>query len=108
MNLATQYLKSVGETVNDWDGICGELARTIATKKNDSLIYVEGDTGWSYHMAMMRNGKVHDAWCDAGALPLHDWLVEMFGRHAWIDLTIDGDDVWSGHVRDFTLEAIAA
>jgi hypothetical protein len=101
MNLATQYLQSQGETVENWDGICGELASAIATRGDDHIVYVEGDIGWRYHMVMMRDGVVHDAWCDAGALHLRDWMVEMFGEQAWVELTIDAVDVFAGHVRDF-------
>lgn len=103
MNLATAYLQSVGETVDDWDGVCGELASTIATKDGDSIVYIEGDIGWKYHMVMMREGVVHDAWCEAGALPLRNYLIEMFGELAWVEVTINGDDVFAGNVRDFLL-----
>lgn len=102
-NLATAYLQNHCETIDDWEGICGELASAIATKESDAIVYVEGDIGWRYHMVMMRDGVVHDAWCEA-ALPLRDWMIEMFGEQAWIELTINGDDVFAGHVRDFELE----
>lgn len=104
LNLATQYLARHGETLADYDGLCGELADQVATRKRDRIVYIEGDIGWKYHMVMMRNGIVHDAWCEAGPLPLRDWLVNMFGEHVWIELTIDAKDVFAGHVRDFQVD----
>lgn len=104
MNLATEYLKQQKETVHDWDGFCGELANEISDKDTDHIIYVEGDIGWKYHMVLFRDGLIHDAWCPGDARPLREWLAEMFGEHAWVELALDGVDFFAGHVRDFIFE----
>lgn len=101
MNVATEYLKANSETVADWDGICGELANVIAREPDDHILYVEGDIGWQYHMVMLRDGRVHDAWCKGDALPVRQWLGIMFGARAWVELTFDGEDFWQGHIQDF-------
>jgi hypothetical protein len=41
MNKAADYLASTGETVDDWDGMCGELAGKILSPR-DHIIYIEG------------------------------------------------------------------
>jgi hypothetical protein len=100
MNLATEYLAAKQETVADWDGVCGELANAIFSD-GDHIIYVEGDIRWTYHMALFRDGLVHDAWCEGDALPLREWLLKMFGGDAEVEVSLDGADIYSGHVRGF-------
>lgn len=111
MNLAIDYLERHSETVDDWDGICGELANAIlmerGDRKTDHLIYIEGDIGDWYHMAPLCEGLVHDAWCPGDGRPLRDWLIEMYGEHAWIELTLDAVDIFAGHARDFIFEPCA-
>lgn len=106
MNLATEYLRATNQTIDDYDGLCGELVNDLQKTGNgdDHIIYVEGDIGWRYHMALLRDGLVHDAWCDAGALPPREWLIEMFGERAWIEFTLDGEDLFEGNCRDFQLQ----
>lgn len=106
MNLAAAYLRRHNETVEDWDGICGELADVISNP-SDHIIYVEGDMGWKYHMAMVRKGLVHDAWCEGDALSLRQWLEEMFGINAWVVVAYDGEDIFAGLVRNFVFEKVA-
>lgn len=105
MNLATEYLKTHGETVDDWDGVCGELANAIC-EDGDHTLWVEGDIGWKFHMVLLRGGLVHDAWCEGDALPPREWLLKMFGEKAWVELSLDGDVVFEGHCREF--ERLAA
>lgn len=103
-NLALEYLAHHGETLEDYDGVCGELAGAMM-QPGDRLLYVEGDIGWRYHMALLRDGLVHDGWCEAGALTLRKWLVKMFGQHAYVEVSIDGGDpIYAGACRRFPLE----
>src|SRR5215831_16352938 len=100
-NLAARYLRTHHETVADWEGCCGELANQLLGP-DDHMLYVECDTApWRYHMAMLRDGLVHDAWCKGPALTIHAWLVKMFGGEAEVDLAIDGETVFVGAARDY-------
>lgn len=47
MNLASQYLREHNETIEDWDGLCGELANEIC-RSGDHILYVEGDIYGNY------------------------------------------------------------
>lgn len=100
MNLATEYLLAHNETVADYDGICGELANAIMRHEDHSL-YVEGDIPWRYHMVCLRDGLVSDAWCEGDALPPREWLVKMFGTGAFVEVSLDGDTIFSGECQDF-------
>jgi hypothetical protein len=107
-NVAAKYLREHGETVDDWEGICGELANEISTPEDD-IIYVEGDIPWRYHMVLFRDGLIHDAWCDGDALPPREWLVEMFGSDTHVEVSLNGETIFEGECQDFeTGEAIAA
>lgn len=92
MNLARKYLQDNNQSLEDYDGWCGELANHIIGH-DDSIIWVEGPAiQWKYHMVAMIDGLVHDAWCDGDALPLQDWLTRMFGD-AWVEVSMNGDTV---------------
>jgi hypothetical protein len=104
-NLARQYLSDHNETFADYEGICGELANAVQQSiLNSHLIYVGGvgvfhTTAWTYHMAVMVNGIVHDAWRN-NPLPLKRWLLK-FDCEWPIELTIDGEDVFEGTASEF-------
>lgn len=104
-NLATEFLKTHGETTADWDGDCGGLADKLIGP-DDSILYVEGDEiRWRYHMVPLIKGLVHDAWCDGPALPVPEWLSKMFGD-AQITLALNGDDIYSGPANQFNLPKV--
>lgn len=104
MNVATHYLKTFGETTDDYVGCCGELANVLC-QKDDHILYVEGDAvfvyGWRYHMALLRDGLVHDAWCEGDALPVKEWLIKMFGPDLGVEVSLDGDTIFTGRCKDF-------
>lgn len=99
-NLAIQYLQSHSQTVDDWEGFCGELANAIMRDEDHSL-WVEGDIPWKYHMVCLRDGLVHDAWCEGDALSPREWLIKMFGLDAEVDVALDGETIFVGSCRDF-------
>lgn len=103
-NLAAKYLHEHGETVADWDGVCGELADAIIGP-DDDIIYVEGEIGWRYHMVPLIGGLIHDAWCDGDALPLAGWLAKMFGD-SWVTVAQNGDDFYEGPASEFKDENV--
>lgn len=107
MNLATRYLLEHNETVTDYDGVCGELADAIM-QEGDHSLYVEGDgpwiLGWVYHMVLLRDGLVHDAWCEGEALTPRDWLIKMFGAKTFVEVSLDGDTIFDGKCKDFPEE----
>lgn len=98
-NLAAKYLADHGETVADWDGICGELASAVM-RPGDSLLYVEGDIAWRFHIAPLMDGLVHDAWCEGDALPPREWLTKMFGD-AEVEVSLNGDTIYAGPASEF-------
>ena len=98
-NLAQKFLRDRGETIEDWDGVCGELADAIIGP-NDDIIYVEGEIPWRYHMVPLIGGLIHDAWCEGDALPLTDWLAKMFGD-SWVEVSRNGDLFFEGHANEF-------
>lgn len=111
-NLARQYLEDTGQTLRDFPGLCGELANELhKVTPNSQIVSVSGigvfdTTAWTYHTVVMVDGVIHDAWRKR-PMPLTEWL-EKFDCEWPIDISIDGVEVWSGHVRDFSLERIAA
>lgn len=102
LNLATEYLLANNETVADWDGICGELAIAIE-QDGDDFLFVEGDIPWKYHMVLLRDGLVHDAWCEGDALAPREWLLKMFGPSAFVEVSLNGDTIFVGPCRDFSM-----
>lgn len=100
MNLASQYLETHGQTIEDWDGVCGELANEIS-QDGDDILYVEGEIPWRYHMVLLRDGLVHDAWCEGDALPITEWLVTMFGSTSEVEVSLNGDTIFNGQCMDF-------
>lgn len=99
-NLARAYLEKAGETIEDWDGICGELADKVMGA-GDDVLYVEGEIGWRYHMVPLIDGFVHDAWCPGDAIPPKAWLAKMFGDSS-VEVSLNGDTVYTGLVSNFT------
>lgn len=102
-DLAAAYLRAQQETTEDWDGCCGSFADELLREADrGDLLYIEGDIPWTYHMAALIDGFVHDPWCEAGPVPLFDWLVITSGG-GHVDLTINGEDVYSGSSTRFCL-----
>jgi hypothetical protein len=98
-NLAHEFLRGRGETVGDWDGVCGELANELVGPE-DSIIWVGGDIQWRYHMVPLIGGLIHDAWCEGDALPLAEWLAKMFGDSC-VTVAQNGDDFYEGPADEF-------
>lgn len=110
MNLATEYLRANNETLADYDGICGELANVLQkVTPNSKIVSVSGvgvfdTTAWTYHTVVMVDGVVHDAW-RKDALPLKRWL-RKFDCEWPVEISIDGEEVFEGLCKDFSLAEI--
>lgn len=108
-NLALYVLETQGETIEDYDGWCGDVAELVLKRYEGDMIYVDGPAlnqyAWWYHMVPLIDGKIHDAWFaewqSPEPLPLTDWLVQMFGTEDEINVTIEGEDVYSGLPQNF-------
>lgn len=106
-NLAREYLRSTGQTLRDFPGLCGELANEFQkATPNSQLVSVSGigvfdTTAWTYHTVVMIDGIVHDAW-RRRALPLKEWL-EKFDCEWPIEISIDGVEVFEGLASEFIL-----
>ena len=114
VNLATHLLASMGEDINDYDGLCADVTDMTLRAYDGHYIYVDGDAlnqyDWWYHAVPMVNGMIHDAWLDAWhQIPepqtLQDWLVKMFGTEDEISVTIDAEDVYTGLPQNFDFPA---
>ena len=99
VHLAREFLRKRAETVDDWEGVCGELANEVITEK-DSIIHVDGCVRWRYHMVPYIDGLVHDAWCPGPPLPVKEWLRAMFPGEC-VEVLLNGDVVYYGMVEDF-------
>ena len=105
MNLAHEYLKSSGQTLRDFPGLCGELASELAkVTPNSQIVGVSGiglfhTTAWNCHIVVMVDGVVHDAWRKR-ALPLKEWL-EKFDCEWPIEISIDGVEVFEGLASEY-------
>lgn len=100
-NLAAAFLVSRGETVEDWDGVCGELADAVISP-NDHIVHVEPACLWRFHMVPLIGGLVHDAWCAGPAIPINEWLIRLCGCDD-VTVAIDGVDIYSGPANEFSL-----
>jgi len=98
---ARQYLKRTNQSLDDYDGICGELANEVMGP-NDHIVYVEPACLWRYHMVPFINGLIHDAWCDGPPIPIKEWLIKLCG-HDDVTVTIDGEDIYTGPASSFKL-----
>jgi hypothetical protein len=74
-NIATAFLDSKNAKLAEYEGFCGELVNDILNTLPDqaaSILYLEGTDGetllsvtgceWKYHMVLVVDGMVHDAW----------------------------------------------
>lgn len=93
-NLATEYLRQNGQTIDDWDGICGELANEVMGP-NDHILHVEPACLWQYHMVPLIDGLVHDAWCEGPAIPVKEWLIRLCGCDV-VTVALNGMDIYHG------------
>jgi hypothetical protein len=96
---ARQHLQDNGQTLDDWEGICGELANAVIGP-NDHIVHVEPACLWKYHMVPIIDDLVHDAWCDGPPIPIKEWLIRLCDRDV-VTVAIDGVDIYSGPAGDF-------
>lgn len=99
MHRAKEYLRTHGQTVDDWDGVCGELANEVIGP-DDGIIYVEPACLWKYHMVPLIDGLVHDAWCDGPPIPVKEWLIRLCGNDD-VTVSLNGDDIYKGPASRF-------
>ncbi len=104
-NLAKEYLKSSGQTLRDFPGLCGELANELLkVTPNGQIVSVSGigvfdTTAWTYHTVVMVDGVVHDAWRKR-PLPLKEWL-KTFDCEWPIEISVDGVEVFKGLASEY-------
>ena len=104
-NLAKAHLIQHGQTVDDWEGVCGELANAVIGP-DDDIIHVKflDPDWWDWHMVPLIGGLVHDAWCPSDEpLPVKDWLHLMFPGQA-VEVSLNGDTVYTGDASEFDLD----
>lgn len=93
-NMAVAFLEKEGETIHDYDGMCGELVDGMMHWLGEdqvSILYIKPrdesgiiDHGsasldpWSYHMVAVVDGHVHDAWFPDLVLPPDEYVGEAF------------------------------
>lgn len=110
-NRAKAYLRERGQTVADFEGVCGELA-DVVIGPGDDVLYVEGfgawAWGWRFHQVPLIGGLVHDAWCEGEhARTIPDWLATMFAS-CEIELSINGDTIYQGPADAFKEDTFTA
>lgn len=92
-NLALEFLEESGESLLDYEGLCGELVDAIIHwfgQKRVHILYIkpkgELDSidngidrwGWSYHMVAVIDGIVHDPWFPSLILPPQEYVLSAF------------------------------
>ena len=83
-NLAIEFLEEVGESLSDYEGMCGELVDALIHRLGEErvkILYIKPQNeldaiengidswGWKYHMVAVIDGMVHDAWFPNFVLP---------------------------------------
>ena len=94
-NLAVEFLEKEFEQVEDYDGICGELTDGIIHwlgEDHVSILHLEERFGgllllsdgmaWTFHMAPIIDGNVHDAWHPHLVLPPDEYVARAFPGQA--------------------------
>lgn len=88
-NLAVAYLEHKDETLDEYDGICGELVDGMMHWLGEGkirILYLKGeglmcrDLEWSYHMVAVIDGLVHDAWFPNLLLPPSEYVRTAFPK----------------------------
>lgn len=88
-NIAVRVLRSIKMTLDQFDGLCGELADEVLHEYPDAqLLYIEGRRSlyiesvagyvWGYHMVPVIDGVVHDAWHPEAVLPVDEYIKRVF------------------------------
>ncbi len=98
-------LAASDETVEDYEGCCGELCDAVMHRvPGAEILYVHLDTHpeWRYHMVPIVNGLVHCAWFPGYILPPSEYVLVAFFGHCnkW---SITGEDL---KIRDFYLSLL--
>lgn len=89
-NVATAFLLSQNAQLEDYEGYCGELVNDILNSLNGvsnvSILHLEGVnkenlqsiTGyeWNYHMVLVIDGMIHDAW-HPDVVPVGQYLLNF-------------------------------
>ena len=108
-NLTVELLAEMGETIDEYDGLCGELADILISKLGEdvvSILYIDGkecdlrcgDHSWSYHMVPIVHGVVHDAWFPDLMLPPRQYLKAAFPKQRMRFSVVDSDGAVDGHL----------
>ena len=87
-NLALAYLEYKDESLDDYEGICGDLVDGMMRWIGEDrirILYIKGDLEcqgleWSYHMVAVIDGLVHDAWFPSLPLPPEEYIKSAFPK----------------------------
>lgn len=96
-NIAVKILKSIKMTLDQFDGLCGELANEVLHEYPEAqILYIESERDsyiesvygyiWSYHMVPVIDGYVHDAWHPNFILPVDEYINAVFTYKVQISL----------------------
>lgn len=93
-NLAIAFLEESEESLDEYDGMCGELADNILQwldlGDRVCILYIEPHYplddidngidrwGWRFHMVVLVDGLVHDAWFPTLVLPPDEYIEAAF------------------------------
>lgn len=109
-NLAREVLERNGETLEDYDGMCGELAdqvfHLVGDDRRCASLYIEGlllNAAWNYHMVALVDGLVHDAWLPGPPLPPAAWVAATAGGCP-VTVSLNGEDVYTGNGDRFPVD----
>ncbi len=94
-NLAVEFLEKEFESIDDYEGMCGELADGIIHwlgENRVSILHLEERSGglllrlngadWVFHMVPIIDGIVHDAWHPHLILPVAEYVERAFPGQA--------------------------
>lgn len=81
INESLLALEVADETLEDYEGMCGELCDVVMHRvPGAEILYVHLDVHpeWTYHMVPVVNGLVHCAWFPALILPPREYITTAF------------------------------
>lgn len=104
-NIAIQVLEEIGKSLEDFEGLCGELADEVLHRFPDAkLLVIEPEDwvnglaverdgfGWDYHIVPIINDAVHDAWFPELVLSPKEYIQQAFPGRDDVKAKIYGKD----------------
>lgn len=88
-NLALDELRLLNETLDEYEGLCGELCDRVLARHHGSILYVApigqtlsmtsaGGYEWTYHMVPVVDDLVHDAWHPDNVVSVDQYVRAVF------------------------------